>query len=177
MSGFVPISFPQSMGRAGGKGPDGAAGAAGPAGAAGANGAAGAVSITTIDLSQAELAAMNTTPISITADANGMIQLPLFAFLEFNKTVAGAANPSLRIRWRGTATEAVAAGTIGLTTAEIAYFVRTPASLTNNQAGAGLPVPFEGLGLEATFSISPGGVFQATGRISVAILSVPAVIS
>jgi len=177
MSGFQPITFPQSQGRIGDRGSDGPPGAPGAPGAAGPPGAPGLVSIISVDLSQAQLAAMNVTPIILTADVDGVIQLVLFAMFEVSKTVAGAANPSMRVRWRGTAVDAVASSTVNLTVAEISYRIRVPVTLQSNQAGVGLRVPIEGLGLQVDFSIAPGGVFQATGRVSIAVMSVPAVIS
>ena len=177
MSGFQPVTFPQTQKRIGDKGPDGPPGAAGAVGAAGAPGAPGAVSITSIDLSEAQMTALNATPVIITPDVDGVIQLVLFAMFEVNKTVAGAVNPSMRVRWRGTATDAIASSTVGLTSAEISYRIRVPVTLQSNQIGVGLRVPIEGLGLQVDFSVNPGAVFRATARVSIAVLSIPAVIS
>lgn len=174
MSGFVPIGFPQSQGRIGDRGPNGANGPAGPNGA---NGGPGPVALAPKDLEQSDLTNMATTPIIITADVAGFVQLPVFAVIEMNVTTVGAANPQMRIRWRGTSLDAVAPTTVALTgPTQIAYYVRFPTAQQVNQVGVGLKTPITGLGLQVDFASAPGAVFRATGRVTVALMTVAAVI-
>lgn len=112
----VPI-LPQQAAGIGLRGSNGPAGAVGPAGPNGAPGASGSFTLVSRTFTLAEIVTLNVpTPIVLTADVPGFLQVVVGANFEINKThLTGAGGvPSWLIRYTGTAINAMTLGVMDL---------------------------------------------------------------
>lgn len=160
------------------RGANGATGAAGPAGPNGAPGASGSLSLVQRDFSNAELQALDATPIVMTAGVPGYLQILVAAGFEINKThLSGAgAVPNWLIRYTGTATTvfggALGPPDLGNTRNYGSWIEQATASQLGGSVG--VAPPGSGLGLSAQWSASYApSTFSGTARLSLIVAYLP----
>ena len=178
MIGPSPFFFDvQASGRIGSRGADGPAGPAGAAGAPGPSGSNGTLTIVQFDFDNADLHTLDGgTPIIVTADQPGVLQLVVFAHLEINKThLSGAgAVPSFLCQYRGTAVVAVSLGAMDLGNTRNFGSGVEMSNITTNSGAVGVQNAAAGLGIQAAFSASYApSTFSGDARLSLVIAEIP----
>jgi hypothetical protein len=131
-----------------------------------------------IPLTRAQLASMDTIPVSLIAapGANKVI-LPVYWYVSLSKTVAsGGPAPLFRLRWSGDTTDICGNNNSALNTVPInpsKSFQQAFAPFASLYGPAGLITAAVNKAVEISFNSTPGASFQATGGVVVVYAIMP----